>query len=89
MTDREQIEEIVKKVLKERTDIIRIPDLAEPISEALYNAGYRKVGETAKEIVKETVKDIVYFITNNCYIEHRDMTNIITFIKQRFGVEID
>ena len=46
MTDKEKkIKEIVEKVLRERTDITHIPDLAEPIAEALYNAGYRKVGE--------------------------------------------
>jgi len=45
MNDKEQIEEIVKKVLKERTDIIYIPDFADPISEALSNAGYKKVSE--------------------------------------------
>ena len=52
MTREKELEEIIRKVLSERTDITFVPDLATPIAEELCKYGYEKVGEYKRKIKK-------------------------------------
>ena len=57
-------------------------------AEALYDAGYRRQSEIAKEIESKTVKKIFSFIVNNCHLEHSDITNLITFLQETFNLDL-
>lgn len=72
MTDEQKaVEEIIRKVLTERTDIQYIPMLAEPIATALVAAHYRPEAEVKAEVAKEIIKKILAF---SYYIKFEDTT---------------
>jgi len=71
-----------RKVSKE--DIIIIED------ENLKNLNHTAtcVRELKAKIRKETAKEIYAFLINHCNLHYIDIHNLITFIKEEYGVEI-
>ena len=84
MTDKEQIEEMVN-ILLAAVPIIDIPfNQFLRVAEALYNAGYRKVGENDLLITEEELKHKCYIMKGTCKGE----LNVLDIVRKQTAKEI-